>query len=225
MIKDQVGPLFFYSNHIFLGTQYGGVYFSNDLVKSWSLRNGGLSDKTIRRFVEINGVLYAASNDGLYGFDNPLQKWEKVYGKAGLQVDGVTEFKGDLFLATNRGVYISSKNAKDGSLILPDHSVHNIASDASMLYAMTYTSLLISTVDGVTWKSCQAGLPDNLYTFNIVKKGDNLFAGQWDGVYSKVDTMASWKSTSTGLPAKFVATNLKVFKDILVVSAAKSKRK
>jgi hypothetical protein len=65
MLKDQLGPLFFYSNHIFLGTQYGGVYFSNDLGKTWRLRNGGLSGKTIRRFVEINGVLYAATNEGL----------------------------------------------------------------------------------------------------------------------------------------------------------------
>jgi ligand-binding sensor domain-containing protein len=225
ILKDQVGPLFFYSNHIFLGTQYGGVYFTNDLGKSWSLRNEGLSDKTIRRFVEINGVLYAATNDGLYSFDNPQQKWDKVYGQAGLQVNGVTEFKGDLYLATNRGVYKSNKNAKDGSLILPNHSVHNIAADKSTLYAMTYTSLLIATVDGITWKSCQAGLPDNLYTFNMIKKGDNLFAGQWDGVYKKADTMASWKSTSRGLPTKFAATNLKVFKDILVVSMAKSERK
>jgi len=225
MLKDHVGPLFFYRSNIFVGTQQGGVYFSENMGKTGLLKNEGLSNNTIRRFVEINEVLYAATNDGLYSFNSTQQKWDLVYGKTGLQVNGVTEFKGELYLATNQGVYKSDKNSKEWSLILPNHSVHNISSDESTIYAMTYNALLISSLDGISWQSCQAGLPDNLYTFNIIKKGGKLFAGQWDGVYSKVVTKDSWKSSSTGLPIKFAATNLKVFKDIMVVSTAKSERK
>lgn len=225
MLKDHVGPLFFYRNDIFVGTQYGGVYFSEDMGKTWRLKNEGLSNITIRRFVEINEVLYAATNDGLYSYNNTQQKWDLAYGKTGLQVNGVTAFKGDLYLATNQGVYKSDKKSKEWSLILPNHSVHNIASDETTLFAMTYNALLISSLDGISWQSCQAGLPDNLYTFNIIKKGGKLFAGQWDGVYCKVVPTDSWKSSSTGLPIKFAATNLKVFKDIMVVSTAKSERK
>lgn len=225
MLKDQVGPLFFYRSNIFVGTQQGGVYFSEYMGKKWQLKNEGLSNNTIRRFEEINEVLYAATNDGLYSYDNTQQKWDLVYGKTGLQVNGVTEFKGDLYLATNQGVYKSDKNSKEWSLILPNHSVHNIASDETTLFAMTYNALLISSIDGVNWQSSQAGLPDNLYTFNIIKKGGKLFAGQWDGVYSKDDPTVSWKSSSAGLPSKFAATNMKVFKDIIVVSTAKIERK
>lgn len=225
IIIDNLGALTFYKNGIFVGTQYGGVYYSDDLGKTWNLQNSGLSNKTIRRFVEIKGVLYIATNNGLYSFNNTAKQWDLVYGEASLQVNGLCEFMGDLYMATNRGVYKSNRNAKDWTLILPNHSVHNIAADESRLFAMTYNALLISSMDGVNWQSSQAGLPDNLYTFNIVKKGGRLFAGQWDGVYTKDDPLKPWKSTSNGLPTKFATTNLKIFKDIIVVSSAKSEKK
>jgi hypothetical protein len=90
---------------------------------------------------------------------------------------------------------------------------------------MTYNELLLSSNDGIHWQSMQDGLPKNLYTFNILKQNDIVFAGQWDGVYRKTNNDNKWKQSSNGLPANFAVTNLKSFHGFLVITTSERKLK
>ena len=222
MTEANTGALAIFNHTIYVGTQHKGVFYSKDLGKTWALQNNGLQSSTIRRFITVEHTLYACTNDGFYALDEKLHKWQLEYGQPSLQVNGATFFKEHFYIATNKGLY---KKQKDRSWVnlLPEHSVHNIGSDADELFAMTYTEYLLSSADGINWSSIQDGLPEKLYTFNVVHQNNTLFAGQWDGVYSKQKWSNTWTLSNTGMPQNAAVTNLKSFNGILVATLAQGK--
>lgn len=224
IMDGNIGSLAFYKNTIYIGTQHKGIFYSQDNGKTWATQNTGINDLTIRRFIEYNNRLYVCTNDGFYALNEKTSSWKSDYRNNSLQVNGATVFKGSFYIATSKGVYKKEKE-NDWSAVLPNHSVHNISSDSTQLYAMTYNELLLSSNDGINWQSAQDGLPKELYTFNVLHHNDVVFAGQWDGVYRKTNSDTQWKRSSNGLPADFAATNLKAYNGILVITTSERKLK
>lgn len=218
------GAMLFFNNAIYVGTQHNGVFYSANEGKTWSIKNNGLTNLSIRRFIQSGNSLYVCTNDGFYVWNDVLHKWMLEYGYPSLQVNGATVFKGSFYLATSKGVYKKDIN-NNWKNLLPNRSVHNISSDNTQLYAMNYGDLLLTSLDGITWISAQQGLPKGLYTFNVLNHQGILFAGQWDGVYSKQKADTVWTLSSNGLPANFAAINLQTFNGVLVISTAKRKLK
>jgi len=223
MIKNNMGAMSFHKNDIWVGTQHGGIYFSNDKGKLWTLKNSGLKDLTIRRFAEIDGKLYVATNSGLYSYDDALNKWKLDYGQISLQVNGIAESEGSLYMATNQGVFKSEMKDKNWMKVFSDRSVHNISSVGKTIYAMVYNELFSSTDKGESWQSIQNGLPKDLYTFNVIESDNTVFAGQWDGIYTRTNSDESWRLSSKGLPANFAATNLKLRNGLLIITTSARK--
>jgi ligand-binding sensor domain-containing protein len=224
IIDSNIGAVIFHKNTIYVGTQYKGIFYSADNGKTWDTRNARLNDLTIRRFFEFHNDLYVCTNDGFYLLNEKTSSWDLEYGEDGLQVNGATAFRELLHIATNKGIFKKDKDSTWKN-ILPNHSVHNISSDSEQLYGMTYTELLLSSKDGIDWQRVQDGLPKNLYTFNVLDQNGMVFAGQWDGIYSKTAYDSTWKQSSTGLPANFAVTNLKSFHGILVITTSERKLK
>ena len=223
MLKSNIGAMIFYKNDIYIGTQYGGVFFSNNKGKSWHSRNTGLGNLTIRRFTEIDGKLYVGTNDGLYSYNALLNEWYLEYGQNSLQVNGITAFDGTIFIATNQGAIKFEIQTKTWRKVIYNQSLHNINAVDRTIYAMTYNELFSSEDMGETWQSDQQGLPRELYTFNVIEYANMLFAGQWDGVYRKTNSDQDWKLSSTGLPPKFAASNLTAYNGILVITTSERK--
>ncbi len=221
-LQDYAGALIFFNNAIYLGTQNGGVYYSNNLGKKWEVINQGLTNKTIRRFEHIDQKLYVCTNDGLYTWNEDRARWKLEYGQPSLQVNGVTKFHNNIYIATNQGLFKNIAVNLQWDNILPNHSVHNVSTDDKNLYAMTYNELLLTSPDGFNWQKDQEGLPNDLYTFNILTQNDVTFAGQWDGIYSKSNVDIIWKKSSNGLPERFAVTNLKSYHGMLILTTSKS---
>jgi photosystem II stability/assembly factor-like uncharacterized protein len=223
VIESNPGALTFYKDRIYIGTQFGGVFTSSDEGKSWTKLNIGLSNLTIRKLAEIGGKLYAATNAGLYSYNDLPGMWELEYGSPTLQVNGITVFEGNLYIATNQGAFTTPIGRRDWQNIFVGGALHNISADDKALYAMVYNELFSSLDKGRSWKSIQKGLPVQLYTFNVVKNGNAVFAGQWDGVYRKDNEDEAWKYSSSGLPDKFAITNIQVYNGTIVVSGSERK--
>lgn len=225
VIKNNIGSMFFYKDHILVGTQTGGVFSTKNKGVSWSKLNNGLENLTIRRFVEIDNKLYIGTNAGLFVFDEKTNKWLLEFGHAMLQVNGIAATDENIYIATNRGAFATAKNQRTWQQILPNKALHNIYSDENTIYAMVYNELFISIDKGKTWQSNQDGMPSDLYTFNVVKNGNLIFAGQWDGVYRKDKLNQKWIAFNNGLPEKFAITNMKVHKGLIIVSGNARKLK
>lgn len=225
IIESNPGPLIFFKNQIYLGTQASGVFSTADVGKSWEKPDEGLTSFTIRRFTQINDKLYAGTNGGLFSFNEIEKKWELEYGNSTLQVNGMTEFDGNIYIGTNQGAFTSPTDRKEWKQVLANRSLHNISSGGNTIYAMTYNELLSSTDKGLTWKNIQNGLPAKLYTFNVVKNGNSVFAGQWDGIYRKDSPDENWKLFSNGLPEKLAINNMKLYNGIIVVSGSERRLK
>ena len=205
-------------NTIYVGTQLGGVYYTNDMGENWKQVNEGLDNLTIRRFQNIGNKLFVGTNAGLFSLSANNTTWENEFASDNMQVNGITVFDGNTYIGTTQGVFTSPIGKKNWKNVLSSYTLHNISSDDKHIYAMTYNELLFSTDKGATWQSLQKGLPKELYTFNVIKNGNFVFAGQWDGIYRKNSDYETWQFYSNGLPSNLSITNMKLFKGTIVVS-------
>lgn len=226
-IKNNIDALYFFDNKIYAGTQNGGMYVSSDNGETWLQINKGLGNLTIRKLAAFQNKLYAGTNGGLYSLNEKENKWDLEFGKEGLQVNGMTEFAGELYIGTNRGAYKFLKQTNNWHEIMSNCSLHNISANDHAIYAMVYNELYQTTDKGTSWKNIQQGLPENLYTFQLVTKDNVSFAGQWHGVYKKINSgpplylSGEWKSSDNGLPSEYSVTEMKIFKNILVIGCTK----
>ncbi len=220
LLESNPGALLFFKDRIYAGTQFAGVFYTEDEGQSWTKMNSGLDNLSIRKFAAIENKLYAATNSGQYSYNESLSQWDLEYGNSSLQVNGITAFDGSIYIASNQGGFTAVIGKKEWKKIFSEGALHNISSDDKGIYAMMYNELFSSIDKGITWQSIQSGLPAELYTFNVIKIDNTILAGQWDGVYRKDKETEKWKFSGDGLPEKFAITNMKAYNDIIVISGS-----
>lgn len=224
IIKANPAAMVFYRKSVYVGTQSAGVFFSADQGKHWKNISTGLTNNTIRRFLEINGQLYVGTNAGLFSYDEVNKQWHPEYGNNTMQVNGIASGNGYIYIGTSQGVFSTAIAKKNWKPVLTERSLHNISVIGNTVYAMTYNELFSSTDDGTTWKSMQKGMPQDFYTFNVIASQGEIFAGQWDGIYRRDRESQEWTNYGAGLPEKFAFTNMKVYKGMIIISGSEGKR-
>lgn len=215
--NDEINALHFHENKLFAGTKNSGVFISMDNGSNWAPYNEGLQHLTIRKLTMIGDTFYACTDGGLYVHNKLSNKWKLEYGHVSLQVNGVRELNGELFIGTNKGAFRKKNNKWE--LVMANRSLHNIGTDRKNVYALTYSELFISSDNGATWHSDQKGMPDGMYTFQVVENDNTILAGQWDGVYIKTESQG-WAQSSGGLPHKFPVLEIVVTSDFIVAGSS-----
>lgn len=223
LIENNPGALLFYKGRIYAGTQFGGIFYSENEGRGWTKLNTGLDNLTIRKLTEIDHKLYAATNSGLYSYNDLRNQWVLEYGNSTLQVNGIAVFDGSIYIAANQGAFSSPIGKKDWKKIFSNGALHNISSDDKALYAMVYNELFSSFDKGNSWQNIQKGLPAELYTFNVIRSSNTLLAGQWDGVYRMDKESGNWKFSSAGLPDRLAIQNMISYNGTIVVSGSERK--
>jgi ligand-binding sensor domain-containing protein len=215
---DDVDVLTYHNGSMIAGTGNSGLFISSNRGKSWQSLNVGLPNLTIRKIVVIDNLLYACTNGGLFLMDEATHRWNLVYGESTLQVNGVLQFRDELYIGTNRGAFKRVKGKNTWQEVLSKAALHNIGSDSSNVYAMVYNELYVSPDNGHVWKSDQKGMPQGKYTFQVIPYKKDVFAGQWDGVYRK--TPMGWMLSNHGMPKDFPVTELVGSEGLLVAASS-----
>lgn len=224
---NNLDALIFFNDQLLVGAENAGIFISDIQGQSWRPYNKGLEDLTIRKFAVVNNKLFVGTNSGLYSLNEKEKEWILEYGESTLQVNGITGLDGEIYIGTNHGLFKTSNGQKSWKNVMPNRSLHNISSDENTVYAMVYDELYTSTDQGNTWKSIQKGLPDQLYSFQVIKKDSVIMVGQWDGVYKKKGSdifpfaTNEWEFSSRGLPSKFAVTEMKTYKNMLVIGTTR----
>ena len=156
-----------YQGQILVGSQNDGLFMSADQGKTWSKHNAGLENSSIRSISVFGNTLLLGTNAGLYSWDEKQDKWQLLFGNPTLHINGVAKLDSDLYIGTNQGIFKSKAPFTDWKTVLSGRSLHNLSANDHELYAMVYNELYVSTDKGLTWQSVQAGLPKNLYTFQV----------------------------------------------------------
>lgn len=217
MVNDEMNALYFHQNTLFAGTKDSGVFISSDRGITWEDYNKGLQNLTIRKLTVAGDQLYAGTNGGLYFYDTMAKKWKLAFGHASLQVNGIQELKGELFIGTNQGAFKKSRN--EWVPVMSNRSLHNVGIDRQNIYALTYSELFVSLDNGTSWHSDQKGMPAGMYTFQVIEKDHTVLAGQWDGVYVKT-AAHGWVISNKGLPFNFPVSELVSTTDFIIAGSS-----
>lgn len=217
--SSNLDALSFHRGKIFTGTERDGIFVSDDKGSTWAQHNDGLLDLTIRKFAVIDDTLYVGTNGGLYYLNEKQNRWILAYGRSPLQVNGVIEFDNEIYIGTNQGAFKTVDHKSGWKQIMKDRSLHNISAAGKTVYALAYNELFASDDKGNSWHSAQMGMPDGKYSFQLMEKDDVVLVGQWDGIYRN-DNLKTWTAANNGLPEGFPVTEMKSYKELVVIASS-----
>ena len=172
------------SSFLLISLDTGGVYQSDDKLKSWQTRNQGLAYRDVNTLSSTGKDIYAGTTHDLFKWDKNENKWvsssQGIKNKNILTIHGVEDNK---TLLSGSGSYNGIKGRFE---------------DIPCLYK--------STDAGRSWQASDKGIPDGTLVYSLAvtrSKLEKIYAGTSDGVYLSIDKGESWLKTEEGLPKKF----------------------
>jgi len=211
-------------NTLIIGTHRHGILISKNNGKNWTNPAKQISGTSVRSLHAKGRILFAGTDNGIYRSMDNGNTWEHIW--KGVQVNGFTEMNNMLFAAVMNGAIKSGNDGMNWEYVYKPNALHDISNDGENIYAMTLgAGLKKSGNQGITWESANNGLGTfNLYTFEIKKFQNKLFAAQWYGIYSSEDRGRNWKLIRNGLPDSTAFTTLETTKNGLIAGIGLRKK-
>ena len=211
-------------NTLIIGTQSHGMMISKNNGMNWEDYPFPYAQTPIRCLYSKGNLLLAGADNGIYkSVDNGLS-WEHVY--KGVQVNGFTELNNKMSAALMNGAIETNDNGLHWNYVYEPHTLHDISSDGERLYAMTLGAGLKTSSDGgQAWEVINNGLgTKNLYTFEVKRFGNKIFAAQWYGIYTSDNFGKDWTIIKSGLPDSTAFTTLEVMNTGLIAGLGLRKK-
>lgn len=211
------------NNLLIIGTLGHGVMISKDSGKNWDFPITQINS-SIRCLYAKENILFAGADNGIYKSLDNGNTWQHEW--KGVQVNGFTELNNQLYAALMNGAAVASDKGKNWKYVYQPHTLHDISNDGQRIYAMTLGGgLKRSENAGLTWENANVGLGTmNLYTFEVKKFGNKLYAGQWYGIYTSDNGGMNWSIIKNGLPDSTAFTTLETTKNGLIAGIGLRKK-
>jgi len=207
-----------------IGTLKDGIMLSKNRGKNWRNPKIQINNIPIRCLYAKENILYAGTDNGIYRSLDDGDTWEYVW--KGVQVNGFTEVNNKIFAALMNGVTMTNDDGANWKYVYKPHTLHDISTDGERIFAMTLgDGLKRSNNDGLTWEKINNGLGTvNLYTFELKRFDNKIFAAQWYGIYTSQDLGKSWAIVKGGLPDSTAFTTLETTKNGLIAGIGLRKK-
>jgi hypothetical protein len=203
------------NNLLIIGTLRHGVMISRDNGKNWDFPINQINS-AIRCLYAKDNILFAGADNGIYKSLDNGSTWAHIW--KGVQVNGFAGKNEEIYGALMNGAVSTSDEGKNWRYVYEPHTLHDISTDGQRTYAMTLgDGLRRSENEGLTWENANAGLgAKNLYTFEVKRFANKLYAAQWYGVYTSDNWGTNWRLIKNGLPDSTAFTTLEITKRGLI---------
>ncbi|MDP1621881.1 MAG: T9SS type A sorting domain-containing protein [Bacteroidales bacterium] len=207
-------------NDLFAGSQYGGVFRSDDNGNTWSSKSKGLPGGiSVVQMVSKDSAIFAGTGywsknaKGVFrSFDNGetwVPKNSGIHtsgGWADLDITGFAVMGSYLFTSTKyHGIYRSDDLGDTWVYASADTSmeyyqVYDIHAIGTYLFAATYNGGFFRSGDyGTTWSQLNLGLPDGRVVDGLASSGTDLYARTSHGFFWSPNYGDFWMSINSGI--------------------------
>ena len=188
---------------IYAGVSDCGLFFSDDLGRSWTEASRDLRDLTVKGVVRNGDKLFAAtSEDGVFVSLDQGRHWKSTGAffaeKEILSLAGI----GDHLLAlTKDGIYLSTDEGRSwmaSETGFTDLYAYSLVVSGAKIFAGTTKGLLVSSDQGRSWTklgAIEGAGGSALAVYALAVSGSRLCAGTNGGVYLSTDDGRSWTQT------------------------------
>ena len=208
-------------DHLFLGTQGGGVFRSTDNAETWTGINDGLTATNVRALaISPADHIFAGTFGGVFRSTDDGDHWVSVNN--GLEFPFVISLavnaNGDIFAGTfeGGGVYRSTDDGENWTLVnngLTNTYVTALAiNGAGHIFAATFGGGgFRSTDNGESWSQLNTGVPNATFLSLAINATGYIFAGGDPlggpvGVLRSTDNGDTWQPVNNGLIQATVST-------------------
>jgi photosystem II stability/assembly factor-like uncharacterized protein len=204
-------------NTLVVGTNTGGIFFSNNNGDSW-IASAGTSSYRITSFTIIGDYVFAGTHGSgiLASIDNGVSWSNASVGLTTLFVKTIVNIDNyllagieDCFGCRDGGVFISSNNGISWTLKnneIPTHNLRAMVVQGSHVFVGTYGDGVFRSSDGGTsWVTVNAGLSKQVYS--LVVHENTLYATTQEGIFVSEDNGDSWRAINNGISTNMGTVN------------------
>ncbi|MFH0734039.1 MAG: T9SS type A sorting domain-containing protein [bacterium] len=180
------GSLLVLDKNIYVGTRYGGVYFSSNCGDTWV--NKGLIGEIVMALSEKDNYIYAGTAEACYFSTNNGNNWINT-GQFPSRINKMA-IKGDyIYAGTHYNGILRSKLGETNNW----ESINPMMTWPPVLFVTFYNNymmvctvgygILISDNDGISFSQLNSGFPIYATAYSVIATESYLFAGLTGGVY------------------------------------------
>lgn len=203
--QNYVNDIHIDGNDIYLGTNFGGIFRSNDDGLNWLELNTGLNRPSVNSICRSGANLFAATwgpgnTGGVFKSINNGSTWSPVYSNiSGAKIldDGST-----LYVQIGTLLNTSIDNGTSFTTLTTLPSGASIkAVNSNSIYATSSSEIYVSNDSGNSWTSLNC--PANGIQC-VAISGNNIFAGtSSSGVIKSTNNGATWNYINNGLNTSY----------------------
>lgn len=185
------------------------LIISNSLFAQWTKTNRPCGASIKDLYVKGNDIFAAVDNFGVYLLTHNGASWTAVNnrGLTSKHIRAIAGISDNLFVGTDKGVFISTNNGNDWTPVnsgLTNTNIQTLAIHKALIFVATDSGIFLSSNNGLNWTAANSGLK-NQRVFKLVTDGINLYAATfYHGIFLTTDNGTNWVGVNTGLPDTFI---------------------